>query len=116
MKKPMNNNRRGNINRNNWRNSNYSSLVDLEKEIDEYNSEILSYSPVDYSQFTINNKDEKQDENVEKLNDAVLNHEESQKINNNEIKQVNENFKFDKDLVGDIDLSDYDFDDFDDDF
>ena len=116
MKKPMNNNRRGNINRNNWRNSNYSSLVDLEKEIDEYNSEILSYSPVDYSQFTINNKDEKQDENVEKLNDAVLNHEESQKINNNEIKQVNENFKFDKDLVGDIDLSDYDLDDFDDDF
>lgn len=116
MKKPMNNNRRGNINRNNWRNSNYSSLVDLEKEIDEYNSEILSYSPVDYSQFTINNKDEKQDENVEKFNDAVLNHEESQKINTNEIKQVNENFKFDKDLVGDIDLSDYDFDDFDDDF
>lgn len=116
MKKPMNNNRRGNINRNNWRNSNYSSLVDLEKEIDEYNSEILSYSPVDYSQFTINNKDEKQDENVEKLNNAVLNHEESQKINTNEIKQVNENFKFDKDLVGDIDLSDYDFDDFDDDF
>lgn len=115
-RKPMINNRRSNVNRTNWRNSNYSSLVDLEKEIDEYNSEILSYSPVDYSQFTINNKNQKDDEDIKDLHDNDLIHENEQKINTSEIKHVNENFKFDKDLVGDIDLSEYDFDDFDDDF
>lgn len=90
--------------------------MDFEKEIDEYNSEILSYSPVDYSQFTINNKNEKHNDEFENLHDDKLDHNNNQKINTSEIKHVNENFKFDKDLVGDIDLSEYDFDDFDDDF
>ncbi|MBD5423377.1 MAG: hypothetical protein HDR43_02690 [Mycoplasma sp.] len=122
----MNNNyqrRNHNNNRtNNWRNHSFSSLVDFEKEIDEYNSEILSYAPVDYSQFTImNNSSNKSDkeENLHENDDNKFSEIEKQfeeKINDNEIKHINENFKFDKDLVGDIDLSEYDFDDFDDDF
>ncbi len=108
-----NNIRRNPVNKTNWKNTNYSSLLDLEKEIDEYNSEILSYSPVDYSQFTINTKED--NKHVENLEIDNLNHDDH-KINTSEIKHVNENFKFDKDLIGDIDLSDYDFDDFDDDF
>ena len=37
-----------------------------------------------------------------------------EKINNSDIKHANENFKFDKEIAGDINLSDYDFSDFDD--
>lgn len=103
------NNRRPRNNRNNWKNINISNIEDFEKEIAEYNSEILSYEPVDYSQFSVEDKTDKiENDNFDKLDQNF-----EQKINNNEIKRVNENFKFDKDLVGDIDLNDYDFLDFD---
>lgn len=102
-------------NRNNSRFSNFGSNLNFEKEIEEYNFEILSYEPVDYSQFTIendtNNDEEiKNNENYDK-NEKVF----EEKIDNKKIEHINENFKFDKEIAGDIDLSDYDFSDFDDD-
>lgn len=120
--------KRSNSNRPNWRNQNYSSLIDFEKEIDEYNSEILSYAPIDYSEFSIDNSSTENNNqpianksNIEENVENKFDFEEKttsidKKIDHNAINQVNKNFKFDKDLIGDIDLSEYDFDDFDDEF
>lgn len=94
-------------NNRNWKGG-ISSLDDFAKEIEEYNSEIRSYSPVDYSSF--NFESSKNESN----NDDFI-EQKSKQVDTNEIKNVNKNFKFDKEIAGDIDLDDYDFSDFDDD-
>lgn len=95
-------------NNKNWKNIGISSIAEFEKEIEMYNSEILSYEPIDYSQFNTN-KDDSIDTKFDEISEELEN-----KINKNDIKHVNDNFKFDKDIAGDIDLNDYDFSDFDD--
>ncbi len=99
-----NNNRRNN--RNKW--NNISSNLDFAKEIEEYNIEILSYEPVDYSQFEIESK--KPNSSIEDIESI-----DEEELDKHEIEKVNKNFKFDKEIAGDINLSDYDFIDFDED-
>lgn len=93
----------------NTRNSSgfFVDINEFEKEIAEYNSEISSYEPIDYSSFNYRNSENKKElekENTEKENKNFM---------KNEINGFNENFKFDKDIAGDIDLNNYDFSDFD---
>lgn len=125
--KPVHNNhqprKNNNGNKTNWRNHNFSSLIDFEKEIDEYNSEILSYAPIDYSEFSLENQSDNQASTPTPEENKTVNQSPEKpqvpvekKINHHEINQANKNFKFDKDLIGDIDLSEYNFDDFDDEF
>ena len=126
--KTVNNNhhiqRRRNNNNNNknntWRHD-IANNIDFSKEIEEYNSEILSYESVDYSQFNIQNDSINKSpsfDDVNEKNDIDFNNikEVEEKINNFEIDKVNSNFKFDKEIAGDINLDDYDFSDFDDEF
>ncbi len=104
------NNRKQRINRNNWRN-NYNA-DDFAKEIEEMNSEILSYKAIDYSQFDLNKNDSLSKSNSKNLNSN--NDEYEEEISQSEINRVNENFNFDKDLLGDLDLNDFNLSDFDD--
>lgn len=118
-----------NFRKNNYRprsNNNGGFFIDInefEKEIAEYNSEISSYEPVDYSIYNFANQNDEQDFEND-LDYEIQNYEKEEvkeKIKNNievnkkEINKLNKNFKFDKDIIGDIDLEDYDFSDFDDD-
>ena len=91
---------------------------EFEKEIAEYNSEISTYEPLSNTdQISPNEFDEV-------LSQELRNHQEeidsnqpdfSKKVTNRkDINIANANFKFDKDIAGDIDFSDYDFSDFDD--
>lgn len=104
------------------------NIDEFEKEIEEYNSEISAYEPVDYSSFEFASDVEEASGEREHLDtkEVLMEVEELQqeqtiqkphsKSNKFEIKKINDNFKFDSDIVGDIDLEDIDFSDFEDEF
>lgn len=105
----------------NWNNrrTSHIDLSEFDKEIEEFNSEILSYKAIDFSQFNIDDSIMK---STQKKSDNYLNNEYEHiekefedQIDKNKIKHVNENFKFDKDIAGDLDLDDIDLIDFDED-
>ncbi len=109
---PYSSSRKPRNNKNNWRDGGFSNL-NFDEEIAEFNSEILSYEPVDFSQFEINPKTSTSHLDSEDI--AKVSNDFDEKANDNEIKYANKNFKFDNDLAGDLNLDDLDFGDFDDD-
>lgn len=100
-----------------WAND-FLNIDEFDKEIEEYNAEISSYEPTDYSNFEFNPSDNLDIElNNQEINEIVTNKKQvpnNQKISKNEINKVNENFKFDSDIAADINIDDLDFSDFDD--
>ena len=109
----------------------FMGLDEFEKEIAEYNSEISSYEPLSFSntgQISVNEFEQAINQELEQVNEEIQNSNSSTsqeevaaptkdvKKDQNLRKANNANFKFDKDIAGDIDFSDYDFSDFDDDF
>ena len=91
---------------------------EFEKEIAEYNSEISTYEPLSNTdQISPNEFDEVLSQELKNHQEEIDNHQENfnKKVaNKKDINIANANFKFDKDIAGDIDFSDYDFSDFDD--
>lgn len=120
------NNRRTFNNRSSRSNGFFVDINEFEKEIEEYNSEISSYEPIDYSAFNFSTNTKSIEElgntNIDDFENDILleekeivNEKENKNyVNKKEINKINQNFKFDKDLAGDFDIDDYDFSGFDD--
>ena len=101
---------------NNQRRQNFIDFSEFDKEIEEFNSEILSYKSVDFSQFNIDDSMIKN--SSKKFDTDEFSHIEKEfedQFSTSEIKHANENFKFDEDIAGDINLDDIDLDDFEED-
>ena len=116
----------------------YIDLDDFEREVAEYNSEVSAYEPVEFNSFTgFNTPNDETSQALESaLNQELHSDDDNQffasksdetvaqekqpvsptNVNQKAIKAANANFKFDKEIAGDIDFSEYDFSDFDDEF
>ena len=96
----------------------YKRQDEFEKEIAEYNSEISTYEPLSNTdQISPNEFDEVLSQELNNHQEEIDHHQASfnkKVVNKKDINIANANFKFDKDIAGDIDFSDYDFSDFDD--
>ena len=105
----------------------FIDLDEFEKEVAEYRSEVSAYEPLSHAhqnQLSASEFDRALSEELAanpistsaaSSPAAAPDRVSKLKVNQRDINLANANFKFDKDIAGNLDFSDYDFSDFDDD-